>query len=141
MSVLGIVLLVIFCVVALLLLFLVAIQSEDSVGLGGIFGGNADSVFGSNTAGVITKVTTVLAVLFMVLSIVVALLNKSSNDEIDKMLKQSVVTESVNEESNWLGGEEATSSEALDVGADESVDTAVEDSTELSEEENVGVNE
>lgn len=114
MSVLGIVLLVIFCVVSLLLLFLVAIQSEDSVGLGGIFGGSSDSVFGSNTAGVITKVTAVLAVLFMVLSIVVALVNKSSTEDIDKMLQQSTVKESINEESNWLEeSTEVTSEEAL----------------------------
>ena len=40
MGVLGIILLVVFCIVALLLLFLITIQGQNSVGLGGIFGGN-----------------------------------------------------------------------------------------------------
>lgn len=35
MGVLGIVLLVLFCLVAVLLIFLVAVQDENSVGLGG----------------------------------------------------------------------------------------------------------
>ena len=49
MSILGIILLVLFCIVALLLIFLVAVQDENSVGLGGIFGGGSESAFGSGT--------------------------------------------------------------------------------------------
>jgi preprotein translocase subunit SecG len=82
MGVLGIILLVLFCIVSLLLIFLVAIQDEKSAGLGGIFGGSSTSVLGSNTSSFLTKATTVLAVLFMVLAIVVAFINKSSESDI-----------------------------------------------------------
>ncbi len=79
MSILGIILLVLFCIVALLLIFLVTVQDENSVGLGGIFGGGSESAFGSGTSSFITKATTTLAIVFMVLSLVVAFVNKTSD--------------------------------------------------------------
>ena len=88
MGVLGIILLVVFCIVALLLLFLITIQGQNSVGLGSVFGGNSDSVFGSSSSSFITKATTFLAVIFMVLSLVVALVNKSSDAEIERITTQ-----------------------------------------------------
>ena len=78
MSILGIILLVLFCIIALLLIFLVAVQDEKSSGLGGIFGGSSDSAFGSSTSTVLSKSTTILAVLFMVLALVVAFVNKTT---------------------------------------------------------------
>lgn len=108
MSVLGIVLLVIFCVAALLLLFLIAIQDENSVGLGGIFGGNSDSAFGSGTAGFITKATTILAIIFMVFSLLVALINKSSQDEIDSMIAASSKTVVEETGTTWLDDTKVT---------------------------------
>lgn len=90
MSILGIILLVVFCIVALLLIFLVAVQDENSVGLGGIFGGTADSMFGSNTSKFITRATTTLVIVFMVLSLIVAMINKSSDEELLKAVETSV---------------------------------------------------
>ena len=106
MGVLGIILLVVFCIVALLLLFLITIQGQNSVGLGGIFGGNSDSAFGSGSSSFITKATTVLAIIFMVLSLVVALVNKSSDDEIQSMIKKTQTT-SV-EGTTWLEDQAAS---------------------------------
>ena len=106
MGVLGIILLVVFCIVALLLLFLITIQGQNSVGLGGIFGGNSDSAFGSGSSSFITKATTVLAIVFMVLSLVVALVNKSSDDEIQSMIKNTQTT-SV-EGTTWLEDQAAS---------------------------------
>ena len=103
MGVLGIILLVVFCIVALLLLFLIR---QNSVGLGGIFGGNSDSAFGSGSSSFITKATTVLAIVFMVLSLVVALVNKSSDDEIQSMIKKTQTT-SV-EGTTWLEDQAAS---------------------------------
>ena len=100
MGVLGIILLVVFCVAALLLLFLIAIQDENSTGLGGIFGGNSDSAFGSGTAGFLTKATAALAIIFMVLSLVVAIVNKSSDDQIQNMIKAQQTTQV--EGTTWL---------------------------------------
>lgn len=106
MSVLSIVLIVVFCIVALLLLFLITIQGQDSVGLSSVFGGNSDSAFGSGSSSFITKVTTILAVVFMVLSLIVALVNKSSESEIQNMIKSTQTTQV--EGTTWL--EEADSS-------------------------------
>ena len=92
MGVLGIILLVVFCIVALLLLFLITIQGQNSVGLGSVFGGNCDSVLGSSSSSFITKATTFLAVIFMVLSLVVALVNKSSDAEIERITQTPQVT-------------------------------------------------
>lgn len=90
MGVLGIVLIVVFCIVALLLLFLITIQGQDSAGLGSVFGGKSDSAFGSGTTSFLTKITAILAIVFMVLSLVVALVNKSSSDEIAAMTKTKI---------------------------------------------------
>ncbi len=90
MGVLGIVLIVVFCIIALLLLFLITIQGQDSAGLGSVFGGKSDSAFGSGTNSFLTKITAILAVVFMVLSLVVALVNKSSSDEIAQMTKTRI---------------------------------------------------
>ena len=109
MGVLGIVLIVVFCIVALLLLFLITIQGQDSAGLGSVFGGKSDSAFGSGTVSFITKITAILAIIFMVLSLVVALVNKSSNAEIEAMTKQKVAQESVFDTT-----EESTESTASD---------------------------
>ncbi|MBQ0071639.1 MAG: preprotein translocase subunit SecG [Spirochaetales bacterium] len=106
MGVLGIILLVLFCIVALLLLFLIAIQGQDSVGLGSVFGGNSDSAFGSGTANFLTKATATLAVIFMVLSLVVALVNKSSDDEIQNMIKSQQTTQV--EGTTWLENNSAS---------------------------------
>ncbi len=73
MGVLSIILLVLFVVVSLLLIFLVAVQDEQSEGLGGIFGGGSNTAFGSHTSSVVTKATGALAVLFLVLALLVLL--------------------------------------------------------------------
>lgn len=82
MAVLSIILLVLFVIVSLLLVFIVAIQSEDNSGLGGIFGGSADQAFGGRTNKVINKATAILVTAFIVLAVLVALVNKSSDTSI-----------------------------------------------------------
>lgn len=106
MSVLGIVLLVIFCIISVLLIFLVAIQDEKSSGLGGIFGGGAQKAFGGSTGAFITKATTILAICFMVLSLVVAILNKSSDADVLKAIESHNATEA--QTTTWLDSEAQT---------------------------------
>ncbi|MDI9428557.1 MAG: preprotein translocase subunit SecG [Spirochaetota bacterium] len=98
MGVLSVVLLVLFVIVSLLLIFLVAIQDEKSEGLGGIFGGSSDTAFGSYTSGVVTKATGALAILFLVLALAVAFVNKSPSKD---TLLDSVTTEQVKETTDW----------------------------------------
>ena len=125
MSILGIILLVIFCIVALLLIFLVAVQDENSVGLGGIFGGNSDSAFGSNTSRFITRTTITLVIVFMVLSLVVAIINKSSDEEL-LAAQNASVTESA--PVNWV--DQQTSADTALPAADAATEEAPQESAQ-----------
>lgn len=79
MGVLSIILLVLFVISALALIFLVAIQDEKSQGLGGIFGGSSDSAFGSGSSKFLTRLTTYMAIAFVVLALLVGVTTKSSS--------------------------------------------------------------
>ena len=76
MGVIGIVLLVFFVIVAVLLILLVLAQNEEGDSLGGIFAGGGGSAFGSRAGNVLTRVTTVLGALFLVVSLGLALINR-----------------------------------------------------------------
>ncbi len=104
MGVLSVILLVLFVIVSLLLVFLVAIQDEQSEGLGGIFGGGSNTAFGSHAGSVVTKATATLAVLFMVLALIVAFVNKSPSQ--DKLL-DSVKTEQIQQTTEWWKSSDA----------------------------------
>jgi preprotein translocase subunit SecG len=77
MGVLSVLLLVFFVIVAILLVFLVLLQSEEGDSLGGIFAGGSGSAFGSRSGNVLTRTTTVLGALFLVLSLGLALINRT----------------------------------------------------------------
>jgi preprotein translocase subunit SecG len=77
MSILGIVLLVFFVIVAVLLILLVLFQTEEGDSLGGIFAGGGGSAFGSRAGNVLTRATTVLGTLFLIISLGLALLNRT----------------------------------------------------------------
>jgi preprotein translocase subunit SecG len=77
MGILSVVLLIFFVIVAILLVLLVLIQDEEGDGLGGIFAGGSGSAFGSRSGNVLTRTTTVLGALFLVISIGLALLHRS----------------------------------------------------------------
>ncbi|GHV90011.1 hypothetical protein AGMMS50268_05140 [Spirochaetia bacterium] len=80
MGVLSIVLLVFFVITAILLVLLVLVQNEEGDSLGGIFAGGSSSAFGSRSGNVLTKATTVLGALFLVLSLSLALINRTPGD-------------------------------------------------------------
>lgn len=92
MAAISIILLVLFVIVSLLLIFLVSIQSEDNSGLGGVFGGSSDSAFGGHTNKVINKITAYLVAAFVVLAVLVAVVNKSSDNSILKTYQETVET-------------------------------------------------
>ncbi|MDR3337634.1 MAG: preprotein translocase subunit SecG [Treponema sp.] len=77
MNVLNVLLLVFFVIVAALLILLVLIQNEEGDSLGGIFAGGSGSAFGSRSGNVLTRTTTVLGALFLVLSLSLALINRT----------------------------------------------------------------
>ena len=77
MSILGIVLLVFFLIVAILLILLVLAQNEEGDSLGGIFAGGSGTAFGSRSGNVLTRATSILGALFLVISLGLALVSRS----------------------------------------------------------------
>ena len=77
MGILSVVLLVFFVAIAVLLVLLVLIQNEEGDSLGGIFAGGSSSAFGSRSGNVLTRATTVLGSLFLIISLGLALLNRT----------------------------------------------------------------
>jgi preprotein translocase subunit SecG len=80
MGILGILLLVFFVIIAVLLILLVLIQNEEGDSLGGIFAGGSGSAFGSRSGNILTRTTSVLGALFLVISLSLALVNRSPGD-------------------------------------------------------------
>jgi len=103
MGILSVVLLVFFVIIAVLLILLVLIQNEEGDSLGGIFAGGSSSAFGSRSGNVLTRTTTVLGALFLVISLGLALLNRTPGgtgvEEEGRRLSTEV------EGSNWLDTE------------------------------------
>ena len=77
MGVIGIVLLAFFVIIAILLILLVLVQNEDGDGLGGIFGGGGSTAFGSRSGNVLTRTTTILGTMFLVISLGLAIANRT----------------------------------------------------------------
>ncbi|MCL2810029.1 MAG: preprotein translocase subunit SecG [Treponema sp.] len=77
MGILSIVLLVFFVINAVLLILLVLIQNDEGGGLGGMFGGGSNTVFGSRSGNFLTRATTVLGSLFLIISLSLALLSRT----------------------------------------------------------------
>jgi preprotein translocase subunit SecG len=93
----SIILLVFFVIIAVLLVLLVLIQTEDGNHLGGLFAGGSDSAFGSRSGNVLTRATTVLGALFLIVSLGLALLSRtSSTDGVLDLIRQ--------EREDWVPG-------------------------------------
>ena len=81
MNVLIMLLYVVEVIVAAMLIGIVLIQqSKSQGGLGALAGGMTESVFGAATGNVITKTTVTLATIFMVNTLVLAILTGKSSD-------------------------------------------------------------
>jgi preprotein translocase subunit SecG len=95
MSVLTVVLLVFFIIDAVLLVLLVLIQNEEGDSLGGIFAGGSNTAFGSRSGNFLTRATTVLGALFLVISLGLALLSRTpAGSSIEKEIRELSTQES-----------------------------------------------
>ena len=114
MGTIGIVLLVVFIIVCVLLVLLVAIQGDEENGMGGLLGGRGTAAFGAHSASVLTKATAVLATLFFVLTIALALVNKkpNTNKVLESVTEEELAEPSSLDSGNWW--DEAESTEAAE---------------------------
>jgi len=107
MGVLGIILIVLFGVVALLLSFFVLIQDDQGEGLGGLFGGGGSSTpFGAASNSVLSKVTAFLGILFVIFSLLVAYILRTPDE--DKVEAEARRLEAQSQEGEWFEFDEET---------------------------------
>jgi preprotein translocase subunit SecG len=111
MGILAMVLLVVFIITAVLLVLLVLIQNEEGDSLGGIFAGGSASAFGSRSGNVLTRATSVLGAVFLILSLSLALLHRSP--------KSSGVEEAGRQQSAEQGADEWWKTEGAEAPASE----------------------
>ncbi len=90
MGILSGVLTVAFFILCLLLIVIILLQSDKSAGMG-ILGGSSQTTFGSSTADVITKITTVFVVLFMTGSLGLSVLESYRGRAYDPALGESAI--------------------------------------------------
>jgi len=119
MAILSTVLLVFFVIIAVMLILLVLVQNEEGDSLGGIFAGGSSSAFGSRSGNVLTRATTVLGALFLVISLGLALLNRTPGGSGVEAAGRELSSEAVG--SNWLDDELNTQSQSAqdDIFTDE----------------------
>jgi len=109
MGVLSIVLLVFFVITAILLVLIVLAQNEEGDSLGGIFAGGSGSAFGSRSGNVLTRATGVLGALFLVISLGLALVNRTpGGGGVEKAGRELAPQDA----SEWWKSEEAPPAEA-----------------------------
>jgi preprotein translocase subunit SecG len=75
-----------FIILSALLIVIILLQSDKSAGMG-ILGGSSQTTFGSSTADVITKITTVMVALFMLFSLGLSILESYSAKSYDPNLE------------------------------------------------------
>jgi preprotein translocase subunit SecG len=106
MAVLNVVLLVFFGIVAILLILIVLVQNEEGSSIGGIFAGGSGSAFGSRSGNILTRLTSVLGLLFFVISLGLALINRAPSDAgVEAAARQSA--SETNDDGWFLNEEEA----------------------------------
>jgi len=103
MGVLSVVLLVFFVIVAVLLVLLVLIQNDEGGGFGGMFGGGANTAFGSRSGNVLTRATTVLGSLFLIISLSLAILSRTSTGSgVEEEARRLSAQDGSSGQSRWL---------------------------------------
>ena len=84
-------LIVIHTIVSLLLIGVVLMQASQGGGLSGTFGGNAASnvLGGQNAGNVLSRITTWLATLFLVLAVIISILSGPSDSSSSSIVQQA----------------------------------------------------
>ena len=75
-----------------LLLIVVVLLQEGKKGMGAIFGGSSSSIFGARgAANILTRVTSVLAILFMLNSVWLSYLSSKSASVVDSIPEETIM--------------------------------------------------
>ena len=77
MTIISILILVFFVLSSILLITIVLIQDDQGGGIGGMFGGGGSAAFGARTGNVLTRITTVLAIIFFISAFALAWMNRT----------------------------------------------------------------
>jgi preprotein translocase subunit SecG len=117
MTILNTVLLVLFVIVAILLILLVLVQNEEGDSLGGVFAGGGGSAFGSRSGNVLTRASTVLGGIFLVLAFTMALLTRAPRGSGVEAAGRALTPDSAATEW-WSEDAEAGTDVETDTGAD-----------------------
>ena len=88
---------VLFVVLSMLLIIIILLQSDKRAGMG-ILGGASNTAFGSSTADIITKITTVMVALFMLGSLGLSVFESYRASSLEKDLLQQEKTGGVIEQ-------------------------------------------
>jgi preprotein translocase subunit SecG len=113
MGILSVLLLVFFVIAAILLILLVLVQNEEGDNLGGIFAGGSASAFGSRSGNVLTRATTILGTLFLIISFSLALINRTPGGSGVERAARQLSTETGGD---WWQEQEEEASGAEDSG-------------------------
>ncbi len=78
---------------------MVLLQDEQGEGLGGLFGGGSATPFGSRSGNVLTKFTSILAAVFIIVSLSLAWVNRTpeKGDVLGAAYRDNAETETVSE--------------------------------------------
>lgn len=155
-------LMIIHVIVSIALIVVVLLQHGKQQGLSGAIAGGAETFFGKNKGrtvdAMLKKVTAVIAALFIILTIVIAIISvndfKSANTELDSATEQNITVDEngnlVNADGDFIldengnpmnvnsiedgsaseASEDATSDEAADVTAEDSAADAPAENTD-----------
>ncbi|MFW6229262.1 MAG: preprotein translocase subunit SecG [Alkalispirochaeta sp.] len=99
---------VIFVVTSVFLVLVVLLQDESSDGLGGIFGGGGASQVGNRSGNILTRITSVLAAVFLLSSFGLAWLNRTPDTGDVEAAARRLEAQSGDGVEWWVTDDEAT---------------------------------
>ncbi len=130
---------ILFIISAILLVGIVLLQDEQGDGMGGIFGGGSGTAFGSRSGNILTRVTSILSVIFLVSAFVIGFINStSSGEDIMEQTAKTLELEDENREDWLFSFEDDEDSNVLESEVLETPESFEETDSELvSEGENI----
>ena len=129
-----ILLLILIILSAILLVISIMIQDEQGEGLGGIFGGGSTTPFGSRSGNVLTRITAVLAAVFILSTMGLAFFKATPMEDADSVLieaREKKYQESDDELWYVNLAEEADENESKAEGLDSEIEVPVFESGEV----------